>query len=199
MVSQRRVDDRSRVERCHAMELALRTSTNPRCTRTDRSATEKTLPGLRLGSRWSNRALRRTENPRVGGSIPPLATTSNFLKRNGFPASPADYLGARGAEIGRPSDYRKSGRSRGPSTGGGAGGELTNWKPGILRICASAGSRRLLKTEPRCHPVRVRTLVPSRMGVRRTGDPGPMRAARSPFARTGCRVRRRNAPQFSLE
>jgi hypothetical protein len=37
-----------------------------------------------------------TENPRVGGSIPPLATTSNFLKRNGFPASPADYRGQRG-------------------------------------------------------------------------------------------------------
>ena len=32
-----------------------------------------------------------TENPRVGGSIPPLATTPNFLKRMGFPASPADY------------------------------------------------------------------------------------------------------------
>ena len=41
---------------------------------------------------------QRTENPRVGGSIPPLATTPNFLKRKGFPASPADYRGAR-AEI----------------------------------------------------------------------------------------------------
>ena len=39
---------------------------------------------------------QRTENPRVGGSIPPLATTPNFLKRNGFPASPADYRRPRG-------------------------------------------------------------------------------------------------------
>ena len=38
-----------------------------------------------------SRALRRTENPRVGGSIPPLATTYNFLKRIGFSPSPADY------------------------------------------------------------------------------------------------------------
>ena len=43
-------------------------------------------------------ALRRTENPRVGGSIPPLATTPNFLKRNGFPASPADYRRAKSAD-----------------------------------------------------------------------------------------------------
>ena len=38
-----------------------------------------------------NRALRRTENPRVDGSIPSLATTPKFLIRNGFRASPADH------------------------------------------------------------------------------------------------------------
>jgi len=39
----------------------------------------------------TNRPLRRTENPRVDGSIPSLVTISNFLIRNGFRASPADY------------------------------------------------------------------------------------------------------------
>ena len=34
------------------------------------------------------------------------------LKRNGFPASPPDYRGAAGPKMGRPSDSRKSGRSR---------------------------------------------------------------------------------------
>lgn len=33
----------------------------------------------------------RTENPRVDGSIPSLATTSNSLKKHGFRVSPADY------------------------------------------------------------------------------------------------------------
>jgi len=37
-----------------------------------------------LGLATAKRVLRRTENPRVGGSMPPLATTSNFLNRNGF-------------------------------------------------------------------------------------------------------------------
>ena len=40
-----------------------------------------------------NRALRGTENPRVDGSIPSLATTSNSMIRNGFRVSPADYPG----------------------------------------------------------------------------------------------------------
>jgi hypothetical protein len=31
-----------------------------------------------LGLAAPKRGLRRTENPRVGGSIPPLATTSNW-------------------------------------------------------------------------------------------------------------------------
>jgi len=38
-----------------------------------------------------NRALRCTENPRVDGSIPSLATISNPMIRNGFRASPADH------------------------------------------------------------------------------------------------------------
>ena len=77
-----------------------------------------------------SRALRRTENPRVGGSIPPLATTSNFLKRNGFPASPADYRRARGRKS---ADHRTIGNRvgrAGPRRG--AGGDLANWKPGTL-------------------------------------------------------------------
>ena len=34
---------------------------------------------------------QRTENPRVDGSIPSLATTSNSMIRNGFRVSPADH------------------------------------------------------------------------------------------------------------
>ena len=67
-------------------------------------------PAGRFGWPWQNtfpvfalpapsRRLRRTENPRVGASIPPLATTYNFLKRKSFRASPADYRCPRGAEI----------------------------------------------------------------------------------------------------
>ena len=63
-----------------------------------------------------NRGLRRTENPRVDGSIPSLATTSNSLNRMRFPASPADCPWPNGAFFGRPSDFRLSGRC-----GGGAG------------------------------------------------------------------------------
>ena len=84
-----------------------------------------------------NRALRRTENPRVGGSIPPLATTPNFLKRNGFPASPADYRRPLGAEMGRPSDCRKSGRSHEFTTPcGRRTGDLETWNPGNPRGAA---------------------------------------------------------------
>jgi hypothetical protein len=38
-----------------------------------------------------------TENPRVGGSIPPLATTPISMSRMKFPASLADYRRARRA------------------------------------------------------------------------------------------------------
>ena len=61
----------------------------------------------------------------------------NFLKPNGFPASPSDYRGAAGAEIGRPSDFPISGRSRGSAARRGAGGNLANWKPGTLGIRAA--------------------------------------------------------------
>ena len=44
-----------------------------------------------------SRALRRLENPRVDGSIPSLATTSNSMNCNGFRASPADHLRRDGA------------------------------------------------------------------------------------------------------
>ena len=43
----------------------------------------------------------------------PLATTSTFLKRNGFRASPADYRRPFWAKNGRPSDCREIGPSRG--------------------------------------------------------------------------------------
>ena len=59
-----------------------------------------------------SRALRRTENPRVGGSIPPLATTPNSMKRIGFPESPADYRRPQVSKSDRPSDFRILGRSR---------------------------------------------------------------------------------------
>jgi hypothetical protein len=79
-----------------------------------------------------NRALRRTENPRVGGSIPPLATIPTFLKRNGFPASPADYRGQRGRKIDRPSDFVILGLSRGSAARcGRRSGELETWNSGI--------------------------------------------------------------------
>jgi hypothetical protein len=84
-----------------------------------------------------NRAVRRTENPRVGGSIPPLATTPNSMTRIRFSASPADYGRPRGAEIDRPSDSGISGRScrsatRVPLTRR----KLANWNPRNLRGCA---------------------------------------------------------------
>jgi len=41
---------------------------------------------------------------RVGGSIPPLATTPTFLKRMGFSPSPADYRRTIEPKIDRPSD-----------------------------------------------------------------------------------------------
>ena len=43
---------------------------------------------------------QRIENPRVDGSIPSLATTSNFLIFKSFLASPADYRGRFWPEIG---------------------------------------------------------------------------------------------------
>jgi hypothetical protein len=69
-----------------------------------------------------------TENPRVGGSIPPLATTSTSMSRMGFPASPADYRRARRTDFDPPSDFRKSGRSRAVRDGvaGRSGGKLAN-------------------------------------------------------------------------
>ena len=51
--------------------------------------TRNAFPLFRLLS--PNRPLRRTENPRVDGSIPSLATISNSMIRNGFRVSPADY------------------------------------------------------------------------------------------------------------
>ena len=64
-----------------------------------------------------------------------------FLKRNGFPASPADYRRAPGRFFGRPSDYRKSGRSRGAATRWPTGrqpDELEIWNPGNLRsVCGT--------------------------------------------------------------
>jgi len=47
-----------------------------------------------------NRALRCTENPRVDGSIPSLATISKFMICMGFRASPADYQASFCPEIG---------------------------------------------------------------------------------------------------
>ncbi len=90
----------------------------------------KLLPVLGLAT--AKRALRCTENPRVGGSIPPLATTPNFLKRMSFPASPADYRRPPGP---KPADHRTSGN----------------------RVDASAGSRRRcgrrVRRRPRCGTV----------------------------------------------
>ena len=83
---------------------------------------------------------QRTENPRVGGSIPPLATTPNFLKRNGFPASPADYRRPRGRKS---ADHRTIGNRvgrAGPRRG--AGGDLANWKPGTGIRAARRGAGR---------------------------------------------------------
>jgi hypothetical protein len=49
--------------------------------------------------------LRRTENPRVGGSIPPLVTTPNSMKRMRFPASPPDDRRAPRRGTDRPLDF----------------------------------------------------------------------------------------------
>jgi hypothetical protein len=59
------------------------------------------------------------------------------LKRMSFLASPADYRPPR-AEIGRPSDFPISGRSRGPRRGRRlAGGKLASWKPETLGVRAA--------------------------------------------------------------
>ena len=93
------------------------------------------------GHRYSFKNRPGTENPRVGGSIPPLATTPTFLKRMGFPASPADYRRPRGAEIDRPSDFRKPGRSRAITTRcGRRPGELETWNS--ANVCG-VGARRV--------------------------------------------------------
>ena len=128
-----------------------------------------------------------TENPRVGGSIPPLATTPNFLKRNGFPASPADYRRPRGRKIGRPSDYRKSGRSRG-SAGArrGAGGNLADWKPGTL------GVRAARRGAGRRGPAVARS---ARVGrTRAAAMASPMARRRASLAGAGMRLQRKPTP-----
>ena len=95
-------------------------------------ADEKTLAGLRLGA--PKRALPRTENPRVGGSIPPLATTPNSLKRNGFPASPADYRLRGGAEKRPTIGLSEIGSvARATTRCGRRSGELETWNPGDAR------------------------------------------------------------------
>jgi hypothetical protein len=67
------------------------------------------------------------------------------MKRNGFPALPADYRRPRGPEIDRPSDFRISGRSRGFATRAGRpGGNLANWKPEIQGVCAAPTGRHLI-------------------------------------------------------
>ncbi len=74
-----------------------------------------------------NRALRGTENPRVDGSIPSLATISKFLICNGFRVSPADHPWALMA------DLRTIGKWVDGSIPGGAGpGSLAIWEPGML-------------------------------------------------------------------
>jgi hypothetical protein len=64
-----------------------------------------------------NRTLQATENRRVDGSIPALATISNSMIRNGFRALPAGY--------------RKLCHSSGP----GAVAGLAIWEPGKLAAC----------------------------------------------------------------
>ena len=75
---------------------------------------------------------QRIENPRVDGSIPSLATISNFLICMSFRASPADY---RASILPRNrADPRTIGNCaiRGPRAGGGAG-DLGTWEAGDLR------------------------------------------------------------------
>jgi len=74
-----------------------------------------------------NRTLRATENPRVAGSIPALATISNSMIRNGFRVSPADYLCPDGT---RPADYRE------------VGGATPHLRPRCRQAMSGAGSRR---------------------------------------------------------
>ena len=104
----------------------------------------RTVPPSRtLGGQVAQLVEQRIENPRVDGSIPSLATTSNFLKRNGFRVSPADEpwpsmldlrtignganAGRRGggeASPGRRRTHRRSaGVARGETLGGGAWGQ----------------------------------------------------------------------------
>ena len=88
-----------------------------------------------------NRALRRTENPRVDGSIPSLATTPNPMKRIGFGHHPRT-IGRRGGGN-RPtiglSEIGSVARGFRAAVAG-PGGDLANWKTGII---GTARSRRL--------------------------------------------------------
>jgi hypothetical protein len=74
-----------------------------------------------------------TENPRVRSSIPPLATTFSFLKRNGFPSPPAAHRCAR-ARVSPTNGLPDIGSiARGARHGNGPGGrqsgKLKTWGP----------------------------------------------------------------------
>ena len=136
------------------------------------------------GHRYSFKNRPGTENPRVGGSIPPLATTPTFLKRMGFPASPADYRRPRGAEIDRPSDFRKPGRSRAITTRcGRRPGELETWNSGFRAARREAGRRR---------PAVARS---GRVGrTRAAAMASPMARRRASLAGAGMRLQRKPTP-----
>ena len=118
-----------------------------------------------------NGPLRRTENPRVGGSIPPLATTPNFLKRNGFPASPADYRRPRGRKS---ADHRTIGN----------------------RVDASAGSTRQcgrrVRRRSRCGTVASGVAAWGALGRRPWRPPWP--GGRASLAGAGMRLQRKPTP-----
>ena len=138
---------------------------------------------------------QRTENPRVGGSIPPLATTYKFLKRNGFPASPSDHRRAAGPKIGRPSDSRESGRC----TSGGRRASAVS-ESGVAPAAAPSPPEWMRGASPRGGHggPHGRTPRVSRVAMEVSSLGGATRARESPFGKAPsyrgshpwCRVRR---------
>ena len=89
-----------------------------------RSARRKLVPFLQLPH--ADLTSPSSENPRVDGSIPSLATISNSMIRNGFRVSPADRLWPSMA------DPRTIGTRVGGEPAGRGAGDLGTWEAGRL-------------------------------------------------------------------
>ena len=85
-------------------------------------------PGIQCNERMQLKFAKstRTENPRVGGSIPPLATTSNLMIRMQFSGITRGLSASILARNGSTSGLSKIGSIVGPGDSAG----LAIWEPG---------------------------------------------------------------------